>query len=67
MAAIRRVAFVIDSVMIATASIRNELKPAGIIWRSAVKAADLRKLAGSAAPSIRAFDQSGSPIRPPRA
>ena len=43
--AIRRVALVGDRGMITTARIRNDLEPAGLAWISALKAADLRKLA----------------------
>ena len=42
---IRRVALVGDRGMITTARIRNDLEPAGLAWISALKAADLRKLA----------------------
>ncbi len=44
-----RIALVGDRGMITTARIRADLEPAGLAWISALKTADLRKLAGASA------------------
>ena len=48
-----------DRGMTTIARIRHKMETAGLTRNSALKAADLRKLARSAAPSIRSFRPVG--------